>query len=192
MNRAESKYFHTAEKMDEAFLRLLEQKDFSYITVKELCQLAGVNRSTFYLHYETMADLLTESVEYFSRKATSYFRPGDSAFLDRLQDCPLEELDLITPKYLLPYLRFVKEHKNLFQTALKHTAILELEKSYEGMFRQVFGPILCRFRVPEGDQEYMMAFYLHGVIAVVERWLENGCQEAEERVTRILMQCIKR
>ena len=34
MNRSESKYFHTAEKIDEAFLELLEQKDFSYITVK--------------------------------------------------------------------------------------------------------------------------------------------------------------
>lgn len=191
MNRAESKYFHTAEKMDEAFLTLLEQKDFSYITVKELCQRAGVNRSTFYLHYETMADLLTESVEYLSRKAASYFQPGDSAFLERLQDCPLEELDLITPQYLLPYLRFAKEHRNLFQTALKHTATLELETSYEGLFRHVFSPILCRFHVPEGEQEYMMAFYLHGVMAVVERWLETGCQEPEEQVARVIMQCIK-
>lgn len=191
MNRAESKYFHTAEKMDEAFLELLEQKGFSYITVKELCQRAGVNRSTFYLHYETMGDLLTESVEYLRRKAASYFQPGDSAFLERLQDCPLEELDLITPQYLLPYLRFAKEHRNLFQTALKHTATLELETSYEGLFRHVFRPILCRFHVPEGDQEYMMAFYLRGVMAVVERWLEMGCQETEEQVTRVIMRCIK-
>lgn len=191
MNRAESKYFHTAEKMDEAFLELLERKDFSYITVKELCQRAGVNRTTFYLHYETMADLLTESVEYLRRKVESYFQPGDSAFLERLQDCPLEELNLITPQYLLPYLRFAKEHRSLFQTALKHTAILELETSYEGLFRHVFCPILHRFRVPEEDQEYMMAFYLHGVMAVVERWLKTGCQEPEEQVARVIMQCIK-
>lgn len=35
MNKNESKYFNTAIKMDEAFLELLEKKDFSYITVKE-------------------------------------------------------------------------------------------------------------------------------------------------------------
>lgn len=34
MNKAESKYFNTALRMDEAFLELLSQKDFAYITVK--------------------------------------------------------------------------------------------------------------------------------------------------------------
>ena len=50
--------------MDEAFLKLLEEKDFAYITVKEICEKAGVNRSTFYLHYETVNDLLAESTRY--------------------------------------------------------------------------------------------------------------------------------
>ncbi|MBP5631164.1 MAG: TetR/AcrR family transcriptional regulator [Clostridia bacterium] len=54
MNRQESKYQYTASLMDEALLLLLEQKDYDAITVKEICQKAGVNRSTFYLHYESM------------------------------------------------------------------------------------------------------------------------------------------
>lgn len=53
MNKNESKYFNTAVKMDEALIALLEKKEFSYITVKEICEAAGVNRSTFYLHCET-------------------------------------------------------------------------------------------------------------------------------------------
>ena len=60
MNKSESKYFHTALRMEEALLALLERKDLEYITVKELCQAAGVNRSTFYLHYETIGDLPAE------------------------------------------------------------------------------------------------------------------------------------
>ena len=36
MNKNESKYFNTAIKMDQAFLELLEKKDFAYITVKEI------------------------------------------------------------------------------------------------------------------------------------------------------------
>lgn len=64
INRSESKYFNTALKMDKAFLELLSQKDFVFITVKEICEKAGVNRSTFYLHYETVADLLSESADY--------------------------------------------------------------------------------------------------------------------------------
>lgn len=64
INKSESKYFNTALKMDKAFLELLSQKDFVFITVKEICEKAGVNRSTFYLHYEMVADLLSESADY--------------------------------------------------------------------------------------------------------------------------------
>ena len=68
MNRSESKYFNTALRMDEALAALLEKKDFEYITVKEICDAAGVNRSTFYLHYENTRDLLDETVVLLSRE----------------------------------------------------------------------------------------------------------------------------
>ena len=59
--------------MDEAFLILLEKKDYDYITIKEICEKAGVNRSTFYLHYETLDDLLKESLSYiFSKFQAKY------------------------------------------------------------------------------------------------------------------------
>lgn len=41
MNRSESKYFNTARRMDEALLSLLEEKDFAYITVREICARRG-------------------------------------------------------------------------------------------------------------------------------------------------------
>jgi AcrR family transcriptional regulator len=58
VKKSESKYFNTALLMDEALLILLERKDFAFISVKEICDKAGVNRSTFYLHYENMDDLM--------------------------------------------------------------------------------------------------------------------------------------
>lgn len=73
MNRSESKYFNTAIRMDKAFLSLLEKKDFEYITIKEICDHAGVNRSTFYLHYETTRDLLMETLEYINSRFLGYF-----------------------------------------------------------------------------------------------------------------------
>lgn len=42
MNKSESKYYHTALRMDEALIALLEKKDLEYITVKEICHQAGV------------------------------------------------------------------------------------------------------------------------------------------------------
>ena len=55
MNRSESKYFNTARRMDEALLSLLEEKDFAYITVREICARAGVNLALLYAQKQRMA-----------------------------------------------------------------------------------------------------------------------------------------
>ena len=47
MNKNESKYFNTAIRMDEALITLLEKKDFEYITIKEICDTAGVTVPPF-------------------------------------------------------------------------------------------------------------------------------------------------
>ena len=177
MNKSESKYFNTAVRMDEAFLTLLEKKDFAYITVKELCEAAGVNRSTFYLHYETMADLLAESAQYLNGRFLAYMKHDSEAFVAKLHDCPLEELYLITPQYLTPYLSYIRENQRLFRTGLENAAALHLDDSYEGLFRHVLTLILERYRVPEKDRGYLMAFYLQGLMAIITQWLKCGCAD---------------
>lgn len=81
MKKLESKYFNTAVRMDRAFLELLEKKDMEYITVKEICEAAGVNRSTFYLHYETIDDLLAESVQYMNQQFQEHMKLGAEKFV---------------------------------------------------------------------------------------------------------------
>ena len=94
MTRSESKYFATAARMDEALFHLLEEKDFAYITVKEICERAGVNRSTFYLHYETMSDLLSESVGRMNKQFLASMEKDSDAFFTKLRNCPRDELYL--------------------------------------------------------------------------------------------------
>ena len=84
MNRSESRYFATAARMDEAFLTLLAKKDFEYITIKEICEVAGVNRSTFYLHYETMSDLLSESVGRMNKQFLASMEKDSVRLLSRI------------------------------------------------------------------------------------------------------------
>ena len=118
MSRADSRYFRTAAKMDEALLALLEQKDLAYITVREICARAGVNRSTFYLHYETVSDLLTESVEYVKHRFLERYPAEVGILPDRLRDCSLRELYLMTPAYLEPWLNFVRDSRRLYRTLM--------------------------------------------------------------------------
>lgn len=190
MNKRESKYFLTAEKMDRALFELLEKKDLTYITVKEICVRAGVNRSTFYLHYETMGDLLAESVQ---RLNEHFFESMNQQALPALQR-PMEhsraELNFMTPEYLTPFLSYIREHRRLFRTVLDNADVLQLNRTYEKMFRQVFIPVLQRYQVQEEDWHYMMTFYVRGLMAIVSEWLRDDCRESIEKIVGIMRRCV--
>lgn len=191
MNKSESKYFATAVRMDEAFLALLDKKDFAYITVKEICEAAGVNRSTFYLHYETMADLLSESVSHMNEQFLAYMKKDSESFFTKLQDCPLDELYLVTPEYLTPYLEYIEKNRRLFRTATENAAVLGMDKSYDGMFSHVFTPILDRYGVPQKDRRYIMAFYIQGLMAIIMEWLRSDCAEPVAYIVDMIQGCVK-
>lgn len=190
MTRSESKYFATAARMDEALFHLLEEKDFAYITVKEICERAGVNRSTFYLHYETVNDLLSESTRYIIDKLIENMPQDTAEFFEKIQTRPLEELHLITPEYLSPYLNFIKDHRRIFRTALEQSSVLGLEDAYLALNRHVFAPILNRFQVPSSGQKYIMPFYIHGLMAIINEWLKEDCRDSVEQLISVMQLCI--
>ena len=72
MKKNESKYFYTATLMNRALLSLLEKKDIEFITITEITAKAGVNRSTFYLHYDNIYELLEETIENYAAAADAY------------------------------------------------------------------------------------------------------------------------
>lgn len=188
--QSQSKYYNTACMMDAALIRLLEKKDFEYITVKELCEVAGVNRSTFYLHYETMDDLLVESIEFVGQSMSAKFSQGGVINSKQLDSCSQEELILITPKYLLPYLEFVKENKSVFIAASDKPEVFRTKSILGYLQDTVFGPILTRYNVPENEQEYRIAFYLSGVWAIISKWISSNCKEDVETIAQIIIKCV--
>ena len=190
MNKNESKYFNTAQKFDKALLSLLEKKEFEYITIREICEKAGVNRSTFYLHYENTCDLLRETTGYVIDCFLSYFTNDRNSISLNLEECNINELFFITPKYITPYLTFIKDNRQIFKTTIKHLGTMEFDRVYQKMFDNIFSPVLSRFKFPENERAYVMKFYLSGITAIVMEWLENNCSESIENITKIIIDCI--
>jgi len=190
MNKNESKYFNTAIKMDEALLSLLEKKDFIYITVKEICEEAGVNRSTFYLHYENTADLLKETTQYILDKHFSYYNIEKKDMVVRLESCDRKELIFVTHEYLDPYLTFIKDNRRIFKLAIKQFQVMNMDEVYGKMFKYIFEPILVRFEVSEKERPYVIKFYLTGVFAIVMDWIENDCNDDMDFIIKVINDCV--
>ena len=160
------------------------------MTAKEVCARAGVSRSTFYLHYESMADLLEESVRLVLERFSSRFDEGASEDVQVwIGRGDRNGMNLIAPKYLRPYLEFVRENRLLFLALIDNASALRLNEVYADMERMIIAPVLDRFGVVEEDRNYFIAFYLRGCMAVVERWVRGGCEDPVERVMSVMERC---
>lgn len=191
MNKSESKYFNTALRMDEALLALLEEKDLEYITVKEICHRAGVNRSTFYLHYETIADLVNETLEMINQRFLSYFPQQEEEVLGNLGTREREELILVTGEYLLPYLRFIRDNKKVYRAAFRNPGSMQAYARYGELKQRILVPILERFAIPAAHRPYYMAYYVEGIIAIIKEWLRQDCGDEVEIIAHIIQSCVR-
>ena len=62
MRKSDARVRYTRRVLKEALLTLLKKKPINKITVKEVCELAELNRATFYSHYSDCFALM-ESIE---------------------------------------------------------------------------------------------------------------------------------
>ena len=185
MNKSESKYFHTARRMDEALLSLLLEKDFGYITVKDVCARAGVNRSTFYLHYENTADLLVETLGLVHERFQICF-PDPETTNAAVAALPKEDLFFMTDRWLIPYLELVKENRHIYKAIHTQMDIFDVERSYKQLFDTLFSPILTRYGVDKGKHGYIMEFYRYGLVAVLMKWVAADCGESPAEIAQVI------
>jgi AcrR family transcriptional regulator len=189
MNKFESKYKNTAVLMDESLLSLLEKKDFEYISVKEICQKAGVNRSTFYLHYETMDDLLNETIELIESR---FYESFDNQKLDVKNVILTNQKDkmfLLTPEYLDKYLNFVKENKKVFNLAFSRPNLFRSEDYLNKLNKDLFKPFMDYLNINEMVKPFITDFYISGIMSIIKKWVKDDCKLTNEEVIKVIYYC---
>lgn len=190
MNKNESKYFNTAILFDEALIYLLEKKDIEYITIKEICIKAGVNRSTFYLHYESINDLVEETMNYINKKFEDYFNENSNDFINKIKSSSLEELNLVEKKYLTPYLTFIKDNQKIFKASFNNPKGMNAFDKYNYLKDYILIPILERFNIPRAQKNYLIAFYINGIMAIIKQWLNTNCKDNIEDIEVVIIKCV--
>lgn len=191
MNKQESKYFYTASLFDVALIELLEKKDINYITIKELCDKAGVNRSTFYLHYESINDLLAETMKYILDKFLQKYNKNPEEFISNIDNLSLKDLNFINKEYLSPYLEFIQENRKIYLAYLNNSNTLKALDSANSLSEYVIEPIMSKFGIPERDRKYWIVFGIKGITAIIELWIKNDCADDIEYIEKIIIDCIR-
>ncbi len=185
MKKQDGKYFYTAKLMNQALLNLLEKKDIEYITVTEITKKAGVNRSTFYLHYDNVYELFEETIENINNEFINSFSINSPLKLDNQTDA-----FFITDEFLLPYLKFCKENKRVLKLAHQKPHLFKNKKTYQKMYDAIFLPAISKFLIDENKKIYYLEFYTNGVVGIINKWLDLDCKTEIEEIIKTIKDCI--
>jgi AcrR family transcriptional regulator len=186
MKKTENKYFYTAKLMQQALLLLLEIKDIEYISVTDVVKRAGVSRSTFYLHYENLYELLEETIEALHKDFILAFQKKEENINIKHTPC------LITEEQLIPYLEFCKRNKRALRLIHQKPHLFAVEKTYRNMYDSIFYPAISQYLEDETDRTYHLEFYTQGVTGIIRKWMELDCETEIDRLVEIIKGCTGR
>ena len=160
----------TRERLKEALLRLLARRDILDVTVSRLCQEAGVNRSTFYSHYDSIGDLMEELEQEIGANLIGRFRDDNYGW-----EHPF------SPGHLLPILEHIRDNRDFYRVYLSQsTAQHRMDWAFGQLLERYVRPLLRGLSVEEEAIAYYFAFFRAGFLALIQQWLQNQCQEEPE------------
>jgi AcrR family transcriptional regulator len=146
--------------LKNALIELMYEKQVTQITIKELCDRADLNRTTFYTHYSNLEELLHD-IEQELIENTLYRLTG----LEPGQDYTV---------YVEKSLEYMKEEKDLFKLLL----CVQREEKFYTLFVNNIGMFVDKktSKVNLYSREsYVRAFMIHGFINMIIQWLNDDC-----------------
>ena len=158
----------------KALTDLMAYKPVTDISVKELCEKAGINRGTFYSHYTDIYDLLEKIEEEMVGELINALKPlvegGNAA---------------ITPFMISPdVFRVIKEFSDITSAILGPCG----DKTFPEKLINI-GHDICidayikHFSGATRKQiEFYYAFVSAGVISILQGWMKSGWRESPEEI----------
>ena len=184
-NMYKSRNSFSTSLMVEALLLLLEKKEYDSITVKEICEKAGVNRSTFYMHYDTKDDLLVETMKYINARLLS--DSNYDAIIPRSNDEKNFNLDEI---HLVPYLNTIKEFKKIYRVLPHKPHIFKKSNINKELYRNLCDKLLRKYNIKNDEKEFAFAYFNYGVLAIIDKWVESDCEEDVYKIADLIIKLI--
>ncbi len=173
MKNTDPRTIFTKTMLKTACRDLIEKKQLAKITVNELCEKAGVNRSTFYRYYPDIYALWNEIEE--------------DCFTDLISRINLP--DARDPKIFFSDLfDAIKANQILTPTALQHAdSHLLIPKIMEHYKRVAF--VIWQINQPELSKrqlEYRFSILLGALTATVQEWIQNGMTDSSDAIAEMM------
>lgn len=172
--KANLKVINTKRKLSKSLISLLTSKSITEIDVSELCEKAGINRTTFYKHYASLYHLLDELI-------VQFFKRIEALFLS------LSSGENTTSKvvYLLKYLKQNREFVTIIMNNNSFSSISERLIQLNFICNLINSNIQYR-KNAYVSEDYYVDFIISGWIAAIRRWVNENCDLDVNTLARLL------
>ena len=173
----------TKKLLTQALTELLQKKQVNEITVKELTDLADMNRGTFYMYYRDIFDML-EKIE------DELFQKLDVIAQTHEHGDPTQQVKPI----LLDLFRFIEENQEMCRVLLSPNGDMNfLHRLYEAIrersleiWKDQMGSL------GEKEFDYRYSFVIFGCAGMIRAWVNRSCQETDMQMAELADRMIRR
>ena len=168
---------YTKMVLKESFITLLEKKDISQITIKEICEEADINRATFYAHYNDQYDLLrkieNELLDNINFHLAEYDQQNNNVNIVK------------TTEKIFEYLR---ENARVYKLLLNEHGDFSFQKKLMMLvYDKIITEITDNNNITKGAAEYVYSFTITGIIGVVQKWFDDDMEKSSHFMAEMVI-----
>jgi len=171
--KTDRRILQTRDKLGDALIALMHEKEFDAITVQDVLDRAGVGRSTFYVHYRDKDDLFLSDVEDFLEMISTALKRGGAS-----------------PKRLLPVQEFfahIREMHKFHAALVKSGKLNDVWALAKGFFARSIEERLQAAGVEiEPARRSAQAYVLAGsLFSLLDWWIDKGMKPDPKEMDEI-------
>lgn len=175
--RGDRRVKYTRMVLKESFINLLERKDISQISIKEICEDADINRATFYTHYNDQYDLLRKIEDELLDNVNTQIAEFD------------QKMDSINNVLQVEKIfEYIKENAKLCKLLLSERGDFSFQKKVMMLvYDLIINQLTDNNRITKEDAEYVYSFTITGCVGIVQKWLDDDLKKSPRFMAEMVL-----
>lgn len=171
----------TKKLLTQALTQLLQQKQVNEITVRELTDLADMNRGTFYLYYKDIFDMLEKIEDELFENLNGIIALRGNANVSEQAKPILRDL-----------FRFIEDNQEMCRVLLSPNGDMNFLHRLNEVMRekclQLYQTV--ELKGTEDEFDYHYSFIVFGCAGIIRAWVNRGCPESAEEMSELTSRMI--
>lgn len=151
----------TKKAIEQSFIKLLNERPLDKITIKDIVEDCGVNRNTFYYHFQDIPSLLVQILNGEAESVIQEYKDIDS----------WEDGFIRAAQFALQNKRLVY---HIYNSVSREEVERYLKDIARGVMQQYVHKVTIDMDVAEEDKRLIVDFYRSALVGLIVDWLNAG------------------